>query len=127
VLLILAAIGCGPRVGHVTGKVLFKDKPLQTGTVLFVSPDGSRQGFSPIAADGFYRIENVPVGTVKIAVVSEPRVPPGLKAAKPPFRTSDQTNEDYVPIPLRYMDPEHSGLTCTVEAGKQTHDLILKP
>jgi hypothetical protein len=115
-------------VGHVTGKVLYQDKPLPSGTVLFVGPDGSRRGFSPIAPDGTYRIENVPVGLVKIAVVSEPRVPPGLmKVSGPGSSPSDPTKNDYVPIPARYMDAEQSGLTCSVEAGRQTRDLILKP
>jgi hypothetical protein len=128
VLVLLAGTGCGPRVGHVSGKVLYNDKPLPSGTVLFVGQDGSRRGFSPIAADGTYRFENVPVGAVRIAVVSEPRVPPGLmRASGPGPQPSAPTRNDYVPIPARYEDPEHSGLTFTVEGGRQTRDILLEP
>jgi hypothetical protein len=127
-LLTLAGTGCGPRVGHVTGKVLYGDKPLPSGTVRFVGPDGSRRGFSPIAPDATYRIENVPVGLVKIAVVSEPRVPPGLRnVSGPGSPASDQTKDDYMPVPARYRDAEQSGLTCSVEWGTHTHDIVLKP
>jgi hypothetical protein len=120
------ASGC-PRLGQVTGKVLYKDKPLPSGTVLFVGPDGRRRGFSPIGPDGTYHIEKVPVGPVKIAVVSEPRVPPGLMNAPGPGPPSDPPKNDYVPIPTRYKDAEQSGLAYTVEAGRQTHNLALMP
>ena len=127
-LLILAGTGCGPHLGHVSGKVLYKNQPLSSGTVLFVGPDGTTRGFSAIAADGTYRIEKVPVGPVKIAVVSEPRVPPGLANARGPGpQPPDQMRNDYIPIPARYKDPEHSGLRYTVEGGKQTQDILLQP
>jgi hypothetical protein len=128
VFLILAGTGCGPRLGHVTGKVLYNNKPLPSGTVLFVGPEGSRRGFSPIGPDGTYRIENVPVGPVKIAVVSEPRVPPGLMRGQAPGpQPPDQAKNDYVPIPARYENPNQSGLTYTVESGRHTKDLTLMP
>jgi hypothetical protein len=128
VLLILTVTGCGPRQGQVMGKVLYQGKPLPSGTVLFVGTEGSRRGLSPIGPDGTYRIENVPVGPVKIAVVSAPRVPPGLmNASGPGPQPADPPKNDYVPIPARYQDAEQSGLTYTVEAGRHTWDLLLKP
>jgi hypothetical protein len=33
----------------------------------------------------------------------------------------------HVAIPPRYQDPEKSGLTYTVRAGPQTHDIDLQP
>jgi hypothetical protein len=128
VLLLLPGIGCGPRVGHVSGRVLYNDRPLPSGTVLFVGVDGTRRGFSPIAADGTYRIQNIPVGPVKVAVVSEPRVPPGLRnAAGPGSSPRDRVKDDHVPIPPRYGDAAHSDLTYTVAGGRQTQDILLKP
>jgi hypothetical protein len=115
-------------MGEVTGTVLYQGKPLPSGTVLFVGPDGSRRGFSPIATDGTYRIQQVPVGPVKIAVVSEPRVPRGLmRASGPRPQSPGPTTSDYVPIPNRYQEPDRSGLTYTVGAGKQIQDIILMP
>jgi hypothetical protein len=127
-LLVLLGTGCSPHLGCVSGTVLYNNQPLPSGTVLFVGPDGSRRGFSPIAADGTYRVEKVPVGAVKIAVVSEPRVPPGLmKPPGPGAQPPDRKANDHVLIPARYNDPEHSGLTCTVEGGRQTQDILLQP
>ena len=86
VLLALGAAGCtgtGPGVGQVSGNVRYKGEFLSSGpitwTVLFVSPDGNEVA-GLVGKDGNYSANNVPAGLVKIAVVGEPRVPPGFIA-----------------------------------------------
>ena len=43
------------------------------------------------------------------------------------YVTNEKRDGKYVPIPPRYRDPEKSGLTYTVRAGSQTHDIELRP
>jgi hypothetical protein len=114
----------GPRVGHVTGKVFYRDMPLPSGTVTFVARDGST-AYAVIAQDQTYTITDAPVGPVRIAVQSHPRVPPGLAHRPGEAPDWDHPNLSAVPLPARYSKPEASGLTYTVEKGRQTHHIIL--
>jgi hypothetical protein len=116
-LLAWTALGCGPQVSQVSGKVTYQGKPLPSGSVVFVSPEGDVVGRSAIAADGRYVMTDVPAGSVKVAVESHERVPPGLGG--PPG--------DYVPIPPRYKKAETSGLEYTVTRGSHTFNIDLSP
>jgi hypothetical protein len=125
--LALAPLGCGRGVTEVSGKVRFKDQPLSSGSVTFVSQDG-KSSSSAIAEDGSYWIDDAPIGPVKIAVESHPRVPQGFmnpprRAIAPPQAPTNGA----VMIPDKYRDPERSGLTHTVKGGSHTHDIDLTP
>src|SRR5262245_6632828 len=66
---ILLAFGCGSGKADVAGKVTYNGKPLATGTVSMVGPDGIiRQG--AINADGTYQVTGVAAGKVQIGVLS---------------------------------------------------------
>lgn len=56
----------------------------------------------------------------------EPRVAAGPAAhtTPAPQARGDGTS---VSIPSRYLEPDKSGLTYTVRAGKETHDNALQP
>jgi hypothetical protein len=131
VLLALGAAGCtGPGGGQLSGTVRYKDEVLSSGpvtwTVLFVSSDGQTiPGL--VGKDGQYNANNVPPGLVKIAVVGEPRVPPGLVAPgeRPP--KLDDSSLRLLKTLKPYRNPDRSGLTCTVRSGKQRHDIELPP
>ena len=69
-----ALLSCSPSVTEVSGTVRFKDQTLSSGSVTFVGQDGESSS-SAIAEDGSYRIEKAPIGLVRIAVASHPRVP----------------------------------------------------
>ena len=61
--------GCGGKPTKVTGKVIFGGKPVVWGSVTLLHENGQYyQG--PIGLDGTYTVENVPTGSVKIAVYS---------------------------------------------------------
>jgi hypothetical protein len=116
-LLSWAALGCGPPVGRVTGKVTYQGKPLPSGSVVFVNPEGNVVGRSAIAPGGLYAMSDVPAGSVKVAVASHEHVPLGL-GGQP---------GNYVPIPPHYAKAETSGLKYTVTRGSQTINLDLPP
>src|SRR5919198_4749153 len=69
-LLLIAAPGCGPGYGKVSGKVLLPGgKPLPGGNVTFFSVDGTGNPASAeLDEEGNYHLEKVPVGKVKITV-----------------------------------------------------------
>jgi hypothetical protein len=68
-LVALTAAGCGGGTTAVRGKVTYQGRKVVWGTVILVDQAGEyHQGY--IGLDGNYEIERVPVGPVKIAVVS---------------------------------------------------------
>jgi hypothetical protein len=123
---VLALAGCARAPGEISGKVLFKDEPLASGTVSFHGPDGTIKS-AAIAPDGTYVIRSCPAGPVTITVESHPRVPPGLALAKGPRSSASGPRERPVNIPDRYRDPKRSDLTYTVGRGQHTFDILLTP
>src|SRR6266545_4314044 len=66
---LLAAAGCAPPTGSLSGKVLLNGKALPGGKVAVLSVDGTG---NPVSTDldeeGNYHLDKVPVGQVKITV-----------------------------------------------------------
>jgi hypothetical protein len=107
--------GAGPATGTVSGRVLFRGKPLSPGWVVFHARD-EREFAGELDAEGNYRVADVPVGAARLAVVTvTERAPPLPGLARP----------NTVVLPRRYGDPKTSGLTLAVRRGKQVHDLVL--
>jgi hypothetical protein len=137
---ILFSLGCGGPKGDVSGKVTYQGKPLLGGTVTFFAADNKVVGSSPISADGDYSIAKVPTGEVKITVsappfvIGGPNAPPpfmGKATGKPnPQLTKERAMKSQslprVQIPGKYKIPEQSGLTYTVQSGKQEYSIDLK-
>ena len=114
VVLVLAAAGCGRRLGDVAGSVAVDGRPLDYGIVNFVGAAGAAS--APIL-DGRFEAGGVPLGTVRIAVRALPRpvvADPAAGATRP-----------FSPLPDRYLSPHDSGLTLEVKPGPQRHDLVL--
>jgi hypothetical protein len=127
---------------EVTGKVLFKGKPLPGGRVTFAAIEGGFASTRPIDENGNYKI-NAPIGEVLISVENRMFLPRGgarkgkSSAQTPgkehhPKRPDSQAAEAepikgqrYVPIPEHYANCDTSGLTYTVKPGPQTHDIEL--
>src|SRR5215467_6772261 len=66
-LLALAADGCSPATGNLSGKISYNGKPLAVGSVLFIGVDAQPRT-AWIEADGSYHFNEVPVGEAKLAV-----------------------------------------------------------
>jgi hypothetical protein len=147
--LAVLATGCGGS-GTVSGKVYYNNQPLPGGTVVFWNADGKGTKKSEIQPDGSYKIEDMPSGQVKIAVVTDylkpsggrgsPGQAPGQgKAPKMPMPPPDKLpegadmgnvyknarppGEKYVPIPPDYEDTAKTTLEYTVTKGPQEHDI----
>ncbi len=136
-LLALAAAGCDPARGTVSGRVTYQGRPLPTGTVQFFCGDGQILS-GLIREDGTYSVADVPAGPVRVTVVSHPPVPTGFQLPQhlppsngaPAFSTNGPTTAKApanraVAIPERYGAPEHSGLSLEVTRGDQVYDIPL--
>ena len=134
-ILALCTLGCGSPIGTITGTVYYKNVPLKGGNVTFVSSDKTKSLISPIAEDGSYRIEKVPLGVVKVLVetkslaqkstLRQSTPPAGMKDGNRAATDPKEMARRYVAIPLNYSDVDKSGLEYTVESGNQTHDIKL--
>ncbi|HTV54212.1 MAG TPA: hypothetical protein VMI06_04780 [Terriglobia bacterium] len=144
IVLGLLLCGCsnsamGPE-GVVSGKVNYQGKPLPGGRVTFLTSKGLV--FSDVIdPEGNYKIKAT-VGEAKLAVdnsmlnkSNQPtgpdlRHPPGVKPP-PGVKVDDEKSSaptvtgTYVAIPQKYQSPDASGLTYSVKAGSQTHDIEL--
>jgi hypothetical protein len=127
-LISLTGAGCGKPSGHVSGKVFFQGRPVDSGTIVFVGQDNYK-AYCAIGPDKTYYFDNVPVGPVKIAFESHHRVPLAFQTQNPPFlpKVKEETPPPPLPIPEKYKNPEESGLTFTVKTGKQTFHIKLNP
>jgi hypothetical protein len=113
--------------GRVTGKVVYRGRPLPAGSVTFHAADG-KAAFGMID-DGVYQVRGVPAGKVRITVetASARRVLltglPGLAGAE----EEAKARESKTPVvPTKYTNPDSTPLTCVIQGGEQTHDLSLE-
>jgi hypothetical protein len=140
---LLVLMGCGKSKTSVSGKVFLGDQSLKGGNVSFVIADGSSKPASVSAIidqEGKYTIKDLPPGEYNIAVETESLKPSGSASAHPykvpdnappelkeklKANYSDEKLKLYVPIPAMYKDVKTSGLSYTVAAGKNEHDINL--
>jgi hypothetical protein len=130
VLALALFAGCGPSVGTVAGKVTVGDKPVTEGRITIIPADG--QGITTaIGPDGNYRVDNVPVGEVKIIVLGPPPPQEELRdlkvKGKEGRRGPPPGSKIASPIPARYGDSSTSGLTLTVKPGVNPFDIPMTP
>jgi hypothetical protein len=127
VLVLPLAASCGaPRWGGpVSGKVFYKESPLQSGAVTFINAAGDAAN-SEIKEDGSYRIEQTPIGECKITVLTIPDPPPPGSVSLPPDAYTKPQGK-FMPIPERYSKADTTDLKFTVTEKPQTFDIILKP
>ncbi len=124
------AVGCG-GTGNVSGKVYLQESPVTSGNVFFYQ-QGANSVTAAIGADGSYRAENVPTGTVKVAVIPDggaatidskaAGMMKGMQktVAKEQSAVGDAAatkKATKFSIPDQYHDAEKSGITVTVGRG----------
>lgn len=105
-----------------SGRVAHNGKALVGGSVTLVGEGGTRVT-GRINPDGTYKIDEVPVGLVKIAVKASSS--PGLPPVLVPWAPEESDPEASDGVPAGYADADKSGLTLTVAAGQQTFDINL--
>jgi hypothetical protein len=141
--LLVLSVGCGSN-GTITGTVTYNGTPIPEGSIMF-HPDNGAPSVSTTIVDGKYTAEKVPPGPAKVSVVSvfteamdvtpmQRAMQGGLKpkegaeipeGARKLMAGAAQAKKG-VKIPDDYASPSTSGLSYTVQGGKQNHDIDLK-
>lgn len=132
--------GCASKA-TITGTVTYKGEPIPSGSITFTPESGAPLVNAPIR-DGKYTAEDVPMGNAKVSIMSmymsgrpSPMMDPGKREKMAPpkdappeaqkaFERSTQFKKG-LKIPEKYVDPQQSGLTYTVQRGPQTKDFNL--
>jgi hypothetical protein len=114
----LLLAGCGrpaaPTLCPVAGKVTYQGRPVPTGTIVFTpnsehGTDGELAR-AEIQPDGSYRLKcgeqfGTAPGTYRVTVIAVEEAPAGFAP--------------HSLVPPKYRDPELSGLSCEVAAGRE--------
>jgi hypothetical protein len=129
--------GCGsnapvaiPQTGaSLEGAVKLGDKTLHFG-IVNVEGSGGTSAQGPINQDGTYKVDNVPVGDVKIAVITDPGMARAAQMSGGMMKGLDKgaskVNVEYVDVPKKFHKTETSGLTHKTEKGPNKHDIVIK-
>jgi hypothetical protein len=129
-LMLLPALGCGPgspSLVVVTGRITYRGVPVRTGCVVF-TPDPQRGGSGPharadIQPDGSYQLRT---GEAAGAAPGWHRITVAAVEMNAP-RPGDAYGVPRPLLPGKYADPEMSGLSREVAAGRENRiDLDLE-
>lgn len=131
--------GCGsnapvalPETGAtLEGTIKYGSEELQYSNVIIRSGEkGVAMGV--ILDDGRYRVENVPLGEVKVGVM--PRASYGRYMSDsmaggaykgPEGKGRGKVNLKFIDVPEKFYDPEQSGITTTINQGENTFDIVI--
>jgi hypothetical protein len=136
-LLIVAATGCGGNA-TVTGKVSYQGKALSSGTIQFQDSDNLVTA-TEIGKDGTYTVK-LRTGEAKVgvsvidnemaakmgAMIKAGRDKKGGFGEKPKIPEGMKKGATLQVLPVKYANPETSGLKMTVKSGSNTQDFDLK-
>ncbi|HEV3142982.1 MAG TPA: hypothetical protein VGZ47_03760 [Gemmataceae bacterium] len=86
--------------GEVGGKVIFNGKPLEEGVITFHFKEDQFVGAK--IKDGMFRVDRVPVGTVKVTIESKK-----------------------ITLPGKFADPDTSGMEAEIKKGKNPVKFML--
>jgi hypothetical protein len=122
---VVLTFGCGSDPDSLTpvgGKIYFKGTPLKHGSIVF-SPDERRGGRGEMARaeiqpDGSFRLktgdrDGAAAGWHRVTIVA-------VEEVIDPSGQLDLTEHRSL-VPLKYRDPDLSGLDYQVEPGKDNH------
>ena len=136
-LLILAAslspLGCSfhsfkklPESGaSLEGTVTYGKDRLQAAMIIVQGANGSATGF--LGDDGRYRIENVPLGEVSLAVNTAAAKGQMMGQFMAAAQTKDKSKAPprIIDVPGKYTNPSSSGIKTTINKGPNTFDIVI--
>jgi hypothetical protein len=113
------------------GTVKFGDEPVQFAMILVQTSSSSATG--KVGEDGRYRVENVPLGEVKVGVntaaaqgeFQSKMMSAGVYKGPEAKGKGRVSGLKFIQVPDKYHNPETSGLKTTVNKGSNTYDIAI--
>jgi hypothetical protein len=132
ILTLLVLAGCGRKFGTVDGKITVDGRPANSGRVFFRSADEKSVVVAYIGREGTYHAVDVPPGTMNVWVTPPTKMERqkmqrrgGARKERPADAPEppEPPLASIVSIPQKYQDPTSSGLTTTVQPGRNTYNI----
>lgn len=134
--LVFGAIGClllasclegGRRLPEtgatLEGTVTYAGQKVPVALVIAQGKDGSANGF--VGEDGRYRLSNVPLGEVNLAVNTEAGKAEMTGRLMARSQGKSAVLPKVVDVPHKYAELETSGLKTTIQKGPNTYDIVI--
>ena len=116
-----------------TGAITFQGNPIEFAQVTVLSADGKSSMTGKVLDNGKYKVENAPLGEVKIAVNTmaargdfESKTRSQNAAAMDPNASKKISAPKFTDVPTKYYDAANSGIKTTVKEGENTFDIKLE-
>lgn len=101
------------------GTVTYKGEKVGAALIILAGTSGGAQG--TVGDDGRYKIENAPLGEVKIGVNTA--AAKGMAMGRAAGQHTKAAK--LLDVPGQYADPIKSGITTTVQKGNNTFDIAI--
>jgi hypothetical protein len=138
-LLLVVLVGCGPtrsRPGVVSGKVTYKERPVNDAALLLYPADGSATDplTVPVTAEGDFRITDTPRGEYRVVVQGaegkagalDLRMLPPDQAAELKEKMKGMSSPTTIPFPKKYKDLKTTDLRCTITDRDEERNFELR-
>lgn len=112
------------------GTVTYKGEKVYYAMVIAAGGQGGTgQANSYIDEGGRFKLENVPLGEVKLAVVTAAAQGQFMSSQQytgPDKKGAKKASAKFISIPAPYDNPDTSGLTTTISKGKNEYNIVIK-
>lgn len=112
------------------GTVTYGKQKVMYAMVVAAGPGGPGSATGYIGEDGRYKLENVPLGQVKLAVITDAAkgqvMHAGLYAGPDAKGSKKKAPPKFIDVDQVFADPETSGLSTTVNQGKNEYNIVMK-
>jgi hypothetical protein len=122
--------GCGPggirypeTGATLEGTVTYGKDAVGAALVVAKNDSGTATGF--VEKDGRYRLQNVPLGEVQIAVNTAAGKGQAMGAMMAQSQGKAKGAPRIVDVPDKFADPAKSGLTTTISKGANTFNIVI--
>jgi hypothetical protein len=128
---LLAVAGCGGLYGKrlpvtgatLEGTVTYGQERVMVAMIIIQGENGASTAF--IGEDGRYKAENVPLGTVHIAVNTQAGKGQMMGKIMAASQEKGQAPPKMIDVPAEYADPTASGITTTIKKGENKFDIVI--
>ena len=110
------------------GKVTYGGDPVPMAMVI-VAQTGGGAATAFANDDGYYKVENVPVGDVLLAVNTDATrgqmAGRAMAGTDPKAKGKKTVTPKLIEVPKKYHNPDKSGLTTKIQKGANQHDIVI--